>query len=319
MPRYIRNSAILAKIESTVGSDATPTGAANAILVKNMSINPLNAQNVSRDLMRGYMGGSEQLIGSSYIDCSFDVELAGSGAAGTAPAWGALLRGCGMAEVISAGLRVDYTPISASFESLTIYYHDDGVLHKMLGTRGSVSLDMLSGNSSTMKFKFLGIDGGVIASANPSLTLTNWKQPLVITDPNSSDVTLGCTYSAGALVGGTAYPSQGLSLDIGNSVSHIPLLGGQSIEITQRDASGSVSLDVTAAQEVALMASVKANTVQGIGLLHGTASGYKILVHAPAVQMINPKKNDVSGRRMIGYDLRLTPLSGNDELRIVAL
>jgi hypothetical protein len=32
-PRYVRNSAILAKTETTYGTDPTPTGGANAILV----------------------------------------------------------------------------------------------------------------------------------------------------------------------------------------------------------------------------------------------------------------------------------------------
>jgi hypothetical protein len=319
MPRFVRNSAILAKIETVYGTDPTPTGAANAILVSNLTINPLNAKNASRDLIRGYMGGSEQLVGDAHVECSFDVELSGSGAAGTAPAWGPLLRGCGMSEAVTVSTRVDYTPVSASFESLTIHYHDDGVLHKLLGARGNVSMDMTSGNRPIFKFKFLGLDGGISAVANPSLTLTAWKAPLVITDPNTSDVTIGCTYSAGALAGGTIYPSQGLTLDLANSVQFIALLGGQSIDISQRDSSGNMSLDLTAAQEVSLMASVKANTVQGIGLLHGTAAGAKVLVFAAAAQMINPKKADVNGLRLIGYDLRLTPSAGNDELRIVAL
>ncbi len=37
----------------------------------------------------------------------------------------------------------------------------------------------------------------------------------------------------------------------------------------------------------------------------------------PAVQLINPKKVDVNGKLMCGYDLRVTPSSGNDELKIV--
>ena len=43
MSRLIRNTAILAKIETAYGVDAAPTGAANALLVSNLSINPLNA------------------------------------------------------------------------------------------------------------------------------------------------------------------------------------------------------------------------------------------------------------------------------------
>ena len=83
MGRFIRNTAILAKIESTYGTDATPTEGANAILISNASITPLQAQNVKRDLIRPYMGNSEELLGAAYVEMTFDVELAGSGAAGT--------------------------------------------------------------------------------------------------------------------------------------------------------------------------------------------------------------------------------------------
>lgn len=318
--RLIRNSAILAKIETSYGVDPTPTGADNAILVSNLTINPLNAQNVQRDVIRPFLGGTDELIGTAFIEASFDVELQSSGTAGTAPAWGPLLRASGFAEAVTSATRVDYTPISSTFESVAIYYHDDGVLHKLLGCRGDWSMKMGVGERPVLSFRFIGLDGGISATANPTLTLTGWKAPLAITDTNTGDITLGCTYSAGALVGGTAYPSRGLQVSLGNSVQHTPLLGGESVEITARDVTGSVDLDLTAAQEVTLMATVKAATLQGIGLLHGTATGYKVLVFAPSCQLKNPKKSEINGKRLVGYDLGLSPsVSGNDDLRIVAL
>lgn len=318
MSRLARKTAILAKIETTYGVDATPVGTTDAILISNQQINPLNAQNVDRALIRSYLGGAEQLVGTTFVDVSFDVELQSSGTAGTAPAWGPLLRACGMAEAISAGARVEYTPISDTFESATLYYYDDGVLHKLLGARGSFKLGMGIGNRPLISFKFIGIDGGVTAAANPAQTLTAWKTPAVITDPNTGDLLFGCTYATGALSAGTAYPSKGIDIDSGITVNHIPLLGGESVDLTARNVTGKVSLDLTAAQEVTFMTSVKANTVQSLGLQHGSVAGSKIIVFSPAVQMINPKKEDQNGRRLIGFDTRHVPSAGNDELRIVA-
>lgn len=318
--RLIRNSAILAKIETIYATDAAPTGAANAILVSNLSVNPLSAKNIKRDIIRPYLGGMDELVGPAFVEASFEVELQSSGTLGTPPAWGPLLRAAGFAEMITALSRVDYTPISTAFESVTIYYHDDGVLHKLLGARGDFSLDMGLGNRPVLKFKFIGLDGGVSATANPSLTLTAWKPPLAITYPNTSNITLGCTYSAGALVGGTVYPSKGLQVQLNNTVQHTPLLGAETVEITSRDVNGSIELDLTAAQEVTLMSTVKNATLQGIGLLHGTTSGYKVLVFGANCQLMNPKKTEINGKRLIGFDLGLAPTAaGNDDLRIVAL
>jgi len=111
MPRLIRKTAILAKIETTYGVDSTPTGAANAILISNASFN-IDYSNVSRDLIRPFLGGSEELAGTRFARAQFDVEWANSGTAGTAPAWGPLLRACGFAEAsLSTPVRVEYTPI----------------------------------------------------------------------------------------------------------------------------------------------------------------------------------------------------------------
>lgn len=315
--RYFRKTAILFKPETTYLTDPTPSASTNALLVSNMRINPLAAQNVPREVLRHYFGGSEHLVGTRYIDMTFDVEIAGSGAAGTAPAWGPLLRCAGFAEAITADTRVDYTPISASFEGGTVYWYDDGVLHKAHGCRGDASFKLGLGGVPVISFHFMGIDGGISEASVPTATLTAWKAPIAITDPNTGDVTLGASYSSGSLSGGNAYPSRGIELALGNELAHVPLLGGESVDITGRDVSGKVQLDLTAAQEVSLMASVKANTLTSLGFQHGSSAGYIVLLHAPAVQLLNPSKEEINGKRLIGYDLRLLPSSGNDELRIV--
>ena len=319
MPRYIRNTVILAKVEPTPGTDAVPTGAADAVLVAEMSITPLDAQNVDRNLLRGYFGSSEQLVGPACVKVGLKVELAGAGAAATAPSWGDLILGCGFAEaLLSTPSRVEYTPISTSLKTLTIYYYDDGVLHKLWGVMGNVKLIAKVGDRPMLVFDFIGLDGGITAVANATPTLSSWKTPVTMAKANVTDIAFGCTYATGALSGGTVYSSTGLELDIGNSVKFTPLLSAETIDIADRAVSGSVELDLTAANEVSFMSTVKANTTQGMGLVIGTTTGNKIIIHGPAVQMINPKKVDKDGRRLIGYDLRFVPVSGNDELRLVS-
>jgi hypothetical protein len=316
MPRFVRNSAILAKIETTEGTDATPTGAANALLVSNQSINPLNANNVDRDLMRNYFGASEQLVGTATVELSFTVELAGSGTAGTAAPWGELLRACGFAEtgtVTWKGYQPD-TPGNA--KSVTIYFYDDGVLHKLLGARGNVKPMLGIGQRPVLEFNFIGKDGGITAVANPSTTLTGFKTPLVVTDTNTSDIKLGGTYASGVVTGGTAYPSRGLMLDVGNSLQFNPLIGGEYVDISDRDVTGSMELDLTSAQEVSFMTSLKANTLQALSLEHGAVAGAIVGVYLPAAQLINPKKAELNGRRLVGYDIRAVPVTGNDDIII---
>lgn len=101
MPLLTRRTAILAKTEAQYAEDALPDGT-DAILIRNLTVTPIEADVVSRDLIRPYLGNSDQLLAQARVSMSFEVEMAGSGAAGTAPRFSSLLRACGMAETITA-------------------------------------------------------------------------------------------------------------------------------------------------------------------------------------------------------------------------
>lgn len=318
MARYIRNTVILAKVETAEGTDAVPTGSANAILVSDVTITPLDASTVNRDLIRGYFGGSQQLVGTASVKVEMTVELAGSGTATTAPSWGALLQGCGFSGTAGASWY-EFNPVSSfgASSSVTLYYYLDGVLHKLLGSRGSFSASLLVGERPSARFTFVGRDGGVTAATNATPTLTSWQVPLVVTDTNTGDITLGVTYASGAFSSGTAYPSKGLGFNIGNTVQYQPLLGAENVIITQRDVTGAMSLDLTAAQVASFHADVKANTTTTLGLTHGTAAGNILMVYGPVVQRVNPSVENLNGQALHAYELRFLPSSGNDELKII--
>ena len=319
MSRLINKTVVLAKLETTYGVDAVPSGADNALVVSNLSINPLNAEYIARGIIRDYLGGSEELPGARYMECGFDIELVGSGENAVAPAWGPLMRSIGFAEIITPAVRVDYVPISGNFESSSIYWYDDGVLHKLLGVRGTASLDLGVGKKPVISFKFMGVDGGTTAATVVGTSLAKWRVPQIVLDANSGDLTFGATHAiatAPAFVGGTVYPSEGLTVDLGIKAQFQKLLGGEKISISERDVTGAVKLDVTAAQEVAFLNAIKAATLTTVGLIHGTVPNDKVGVFMPAVQMKEPTKEELNGERLIGYKLGMKPKLGNDEIRI---
>lgn len=322
MPRILRNTLILFKLEPTYGTDAVPTGAADALLVSAPSVTPLVATNVGRDLVRGYLGGSEQLVGTNYVEVSFTLELAGSGTATTPPAWGRVLKACGFAETVAAA-SVDYLPTSAfgASTSATIYYYVDGQVHRLVGARGTFTMGMGVGERPVMNFRFIGKNAGLVAQANPAATLTAWRTPLVVTDTNSADLLLGTltyTPATGVISGGTAYTGKGLEVDVGNSLAFTPLVGAETVDITQREVTGNISLDLTAAQAVSFMTDVLANTVTGLGFTHGTTAGNIVAVYSPVAQRLSPGVEDLNGNAMHTYQVRMSPSTGNDELRIVS-
>ena len=97
-PLYRQNSLLLAKRETTYGVDPTPTAANNAILVRNMSINPLEGQSVDLNYMRGYYGGSKSLRAANFVTIQFDTDwMPGANTVvGSASPLDDIFRACGL-------------------------------------------------------------------------------------------------------------------------------------------------------------------------------------------------------------------------------
>lgn len=123
MSLLTRKRVLLAKIESVYGTDPTPTGGSNAILVRNMNFSPLAAETVGRDLIRPYFGNSDQLLAESHVALDFEVELAGAGALGSAPAWGPLLKACGFGQTLNTASISSITRSSSTATATTASPH----------------------------------------------------------------------------------------------------------------------------------------------------------------------------------------------------
>jgi len=319
MPRYNRNMLLMSKVEPTAGVDAVPTAAADSVLiVENVDITPIEITYAQRKLLLPYFGTSQDLLGTYFSKISFSVEAAGSGTAGTSAPWGRLLLGCGVAEAsLTTPTRVESTPISTALKTLSHYLNDDGVQHKLLGSMGSAKFSAKMGETPKWMFDFIGAYTPGTAVVLPAATLTAWKIPKPMNKSNVVDITIGCTYAAGALAGGTVFPSTGLEIDFGNKTSFFSTLSSERAEMTDRDSKASFELELTAAQEVTALADLVANTTTGLGFTIGSLAGEQLIFHAPAMQRTSLKKVDKDGVRLIGFDAKLVPVSGNDEWRFV--
>ncbi|MDB6061566.1 MAG: hypothetical protein JWM78_1669 [Verrucomicrobiaceae bacterium] len=307
MSLLTRKRVLLAKIESVYGTDPTPTGAANAVLIRDLDVSPMEAKNVSRDVVRPFFGNSENLPGTVSLKLSFGVEIAGSGTPGTAPAFGPLLRACGFSETVVASTRVEYAPVSTTPESVTLYANYDGVLHKGTGCRGTVSFDFSEGAIPAFKFEFTGVFNPVVDGAAPTPTYTAWQRPLPANRVNTPTFTL---HSFASVV-------EKLSLDIANAITFRSLIGGvEQVLLTDRKPAGSVSMEATTVATKDWWTTIKSATTGPMQLVHGLIAGNIFQIDAPAVQITSPKYADKDGVAMLNGSLVVVPVSGNDEIKI---
>lgn len=297
---------ILAKIEATYNTDPTPTGAANAILCSNMNFVPQETNLVQRSMVRPYLSNDGQVIEGAHCTIDFDVELAGSGAAGTAPGYGCLLRACGFSETINVGTSVIYAPISSAFESATIYANIDGVLHKISGIRGTVAFDMNAKQIPVMKFKLTGLYTTPTDAAAPVATYTTFQKPLIINNTNSSGFSL---HGYSGVLGS-------LSIDMANTVTYRSLVGLEDVRITDRKPAGSIAIEAVNIASKDFFTIAKAGTTGALALQHGTTAGNIISISAPAVQLTKPTYQDSDNVQMLQMSMDLQPSSGNDEFTL---
>lgn len=96
MALLTRKRVILAKIEATYSQDPTPSAGLDALLMSNLNVSPMEQTLVQRNNVKAYLGNNPSVLAAIYAKVSFDIEVAGSGTPGTAPAYDELLRACGL-------------------------------------------------------------------------------------------------------------------------------------------------------------------------------------------------------------------------------
>jgi hypothetical protein len=384
MPLLSRKRLILSKIETTYATDSSPAGT-DAILVRNLDITPIEADVVSRDLIRPYLGNYDQLLAQTRVSITFEVELAGSGTGGTAPKFNSLLRACGLAETLLAapvtgsavagaagsitlaagasavddfyngmvisitsgtgsghvGMITDYAgssklatvtpvtttfvpaassgysiaanagykPVSSAFESATIYFNNDGVLHKATGCRGTFSMNCEVGQIPTISFTMTGIYNAPTDTAAPAVTYSNQATPQIFKAGNTNAFSL-LSYSACLM---------SCSFDIANEVIYRELVGcTKSITITNRAPSGTAVIEAPTIAQKDFFSIANNDTTGAISLLHGTTAGNQVGFLASKVDIANPTYSDSDGIQMLNLPYVAIPTSaGNDEVNLV--
>jgi hypothetical protein len=302
-----RKRLILAKTESTYGTDSTPAGT-DAVLVRSLEVTPLEADVVSRDLIRPYYGNSPQLLANARVKCTFEVELAGSGTAGTAPRYDALLKSCGMASTIVASTSVTYAPVSSSFSSCTIVYNLDGVQHKLTGARGTVSMNCQLGQLPVLQFEMTGIYNSPTDTAAPSVTYSNQATPLIFKEGNTSSFSFfsysGCLSS--------------VSFNLANEIVYRELIGcTKQVLITDRKAAGEVLIEAPTIATKDYFTLALATTSGSLSFQHGTTAGNRVTFTAGQVTLVNPSYSEQDGIAMLNLPYTGVPSSaGNDEFSL---
>ncbi len=290
------------------GTDPSPTGSANAVLATDVQLTPMEGNDVSRDLETPYLGAQATIPTELHSKLSFKVEMAPSGTAGTAPAWGPLLRACAVAETIVASTSVTYNPVSDSHESLTFHLWIGDTRYVLLGARGNCTIRIGAQGIPYLEFEFTGLFSTPSEATRPTPSFSGFKKPLVATTTNTPTFTLG----------GTSFVMRSASLDLGNQVENRFLIGSESVLITDKAEVFETTVEAVPLTTFDPFTLAADQSSVAVSVVHGTAAGAISTLSIPTAQMQRPQGLE-NAQDIKEWPLRLVPLpsSGNDQWTLV--
>ena len=299
-----KSKIILAKIEANYGVDPTPTGAANAMLMTQVSFSPMEGEDVSRDLEFPYLAAQGKIPVGLRCRLRGRVELVGSGTAGVAPAWGPLARACRAAEVIVADTSTTYNPISESMESVTIWFWIGGTKQIVKGCRGNATLRFPAQAIPYIELDVVGLYADPAEVMRPSVTLTGFQKPVIVTNANTPTFTID----------DVPLVLREFMMNLGNQVEPRLLVGSDAIVIP--DGMESVTARVEAVPMSTFNPFSLARTKEAVEvvLVHGTEAGKIATVTIPTAE-IDRMGDYENAQNILEWNLPITPIpaSGNDQ------
>ncbi|WP_313569937.1 hypothetical protein [Comamonas terrigena] len=313
-PLFIKKLALLVAIEAVVGSIVVPV-AADAIRVSDVTLTPIEGEEVEEGVIRPFFGASESTLVTLYRKVSFSVGFAGVATAGDLPGWATLLRACASSVTNTPAdpgdplvvAKTVFMPITDDTESVTIHAVIDRQLYKMSGARGNVKAQVDAKGMPKWQFEFTGGFHPVESVAQmPAVSYAKFLTPLGV---NKLNTTL-------ALDGFDAACSS-FAFDFGNQVVKQDLMNVDTTEITGRSTTGSVTFRNTDVATKNWIEAARSSAKVPLLLRHGQAATNTISIAAPLAQLGKPSFSDQDGIQMITIPLRFIPSdAGNDEWSI---
>ena len=299
---------LLLKIESVYGTDPTPTGAANSMLTMEGSIKLL-ADKLDRKLDRDWFGADPFVLVGKRAEVEFEIDLLGHATPGTAAPCAPILRSCGMGETLVPATSATYKPVSGSFASATIWFYHAGLLYKIVGARGTVSLDLTIKQWPKAKIRYVGlIAASQPTEASPSgVVLTSFQTPLAVE-----------TETFSLTVGGTALNATAFMLDQSNELQMYEGSEAREVSIKERMPNGTFTIFQEVLATFNPWTNANAHTLNDIAVVFNGGAGKIVTINVDRAQFEYPELTDIDGAAGWAIKYNGQPSSsGNDEFEIV--
>jgi len=302
MARKERKKLIAFALEAAYGVDAIDGKTPKYVLGREFSVTPMAGENQSLDYDDGTLGNAPDIATEIYVTLEFTVDLAASGTAAQPALYGDIMKAC-LRDVSALPKdtpdHVEYTIDEDSTGSITLYYYQDGTLHKVTGARGSLSLNIAAKGFGGIKFTFTGLHQPASEAALPTPDFSDWEKPLKIGAQNSA-----FTY------GGKALKLISLEYDQANQVVHQEYVGHEEVLITDYQPTGTLVVEAPKLSEWNPFTLAEAGTESSLVFSNGSG-GNQVGFESSRVQLGRPTYGEQDGTQT--YSIPLKFISNTDK------
>jgi hypothetical protein len=308
MSKSTHRRLLLAAVESTYGTFATIAGT-DALLVSNLDFQPLDPGLIDRELLRQYFGHTEKIVGQRVGMASFDVEIAGSGTAGTAPRWGRILQCCGFGEAVVSS-TVEYTPAMTNIKGVSLDFNNDGLRNRLRGCRGNATFNLAAGEIPKISFELMGFYVDAADEAQLTPTFGNQATPVICSGTNTTPV---------EVFGYASACMESFSLALNNEMPLKRLMGcTDQYQITNHLPSGDVVVELPTIAAKNYFAQLLDRSRGEISFQHGQTAGNIVDITMEHCSISGPiTYNDSDGVQMANIPYEAESTAANNHLKIV--
>lgn len=310
--KHTKIRGLVAATESTYNTAANFNGSDAIVVDDDIEITPLEGETLQRKNIQPYPGMRRQFTVNQAVKISFSVELATSGAAGTPPRWGRLLKACGWSSTVIANTSVAYNllNINQAIESVTLVFEQDGTRHVATGCQGTLKLSGKLNDFAKITFEFMGNYANPIDTSMLSPSWANQAAPLPVAYGNTTELMIN-SWSGACL--------SEFEIDLKNELTKRNLANcSEQIKITDRNAEGKLMIEAPALADQDFFSHAKNSAVIPISFKHADASGGKVAITIPNFNVRPVKYTDLNGVVMLDVSGGLLPSSaGKDELSLL--
>ena len=299
--------ALLAKTEISIGVDAEPTPEQNAILVSELAITPLLAEEALRAKSLAYFANDESILAGLHAEVTFAIECAASGETALEPAWAKLMRACGCRQTsLAQGAGTLFNPISQQGETLSIHIYMDKTRHVLTACRGTFSIHFEAQEFPRFVFQFRGKYTNPQSQSFPQTQTQNFIQPEL---PSAETITI-------FRLGNIDLVVERFRFELNNSFPYSARLNEEQIDIVGREPSGQMTIRDPGLESENIFQNVENARKQSLQIKLGKTAGHQIEFTFPQVQVKPPRYSASQGIQNLELPLVFLPLTGDDEFSI---